>query len=66
MYQVLGLRKVQNTEPQTFELVLRDKENTDKGYFMTTKYGTEPEMRARLRDAGMSDGEIELLFQTAS
>jgi hypothetical protein len=41
---------------------LRDKENEKEGYVMTTHYGTEPELRARLKDAGMPDGDIERLF----
>jgi hypothetical protein len=63
VYQVLGLRKLQKMEPQKFELRLRDTENTQKGYFMRTEYGTEPELRARLKYAGMPDGDIERLFQ---
>ncbi len=63
MYQVLGLRQLENTEPQEFEIRLRDKENTKEGYVMTTDYGTEPELRARLKDAGMQDGDIERLFR---
>lgn len=66
MYQVLGLRKVENTEPQEFEIRLNDKENTKEGYVMTTAYGTESELRARLKSAGMHDGDIERLFRECS
>jgi hypothetical protein len=66
MYQVLGLRKTQNTEPQQFELQLRDKENLQHGYEMDTLFGTEPELRARLKEAGMVEAEIDRLFWQAS
>jgi hypothetical protein len=55
MYQVMGVRKIENTDPQEFEIRLKDKENIKPGYMMTTDNGTEPELRARLqgsRDAG--------------
>jgi hypothetical protein len=66
MFQVLGLRKIKDTEPQEFEIQLRDKENVKEGYVMTTNYSTEPELRSRLKDAGMPDGDIERLFSQAS
>jgi len=62
MYQVLGLRKVENTDPQEFEIRLKDKENTKSGYVMTTDYGTESELRARLKEAGMQEPDIDRLF----
>jgi hypothetical protein len=66
MYQVLGLRKVANTDPQEFEIRLKDNENTKPGYTMTTDYGTEPDLRIRLKDAGMQEADIERLFAQAS
>ena len=65
MYQVLGLRKIENTEPQKFEIRMKDKENTKPGYMMTTDYGTESELRARLKEAGMKEPDITRLFTQA-
>ena len=66
MYQVLGLRKIANTDPQEFEIRLKDKENTKPGYMMTTDSGTETELRTRLKDSGMREPDIERLFKQAS
>lgn len=66
MYQILALRKVGNTDPQQFEVLLKDTENTTRGYLMTTKYGTESELRMRLNEAGMPQSDINQLFLQAS
>jgi hypothetical protein len=66
MYQVVGVRKIENTDPQEFEIRLKDKENMKPGYVMTTEYGTEPELRAELKEAGMQQPDIERLFSAAS
>jgi len=66
MYQVLGIRKTPRTEPeQEYELRLRDKENNRPGYIQTTEYGTEVEVRTMLKDGGMTDAQIDVLFATA-
>jgi hypothetical protein len=66
MYQVMGLRKIEGTEPQEFEIRLKDKKNTKPGYLMTTDSGTEPELRARLKESGMHEPDIGRLFKQAS
>lgn len=66
MYQVMGLRKIEDTDPQEFEIRLEDKENTKPGYMMTTDIGTESELRSRLKEAGMQEPDIERLFKQAS
>ena len=67
MYQVLGIRKTAKTKPeQEFELRLRDKENTKPGYLHTTEYGTEAEVRTMLKDGGMPDAQIDILFAQAT
>lgn len=66
MYQVMGLRKIEDTDPQEFEIRLKDKENTKPGYMMTTDIGTESELRSRLKEAGMQEPDIERLFKQAS
>jgi hypothetical protein len=66
MYQVLGVRKIENTDPQEFEIRLKDKENTKPAYMMTTDNGTEPELRLKLKEAGMLEPDIEGLFKQAS
>jgi hypothetical protein len=63
MYQVIGLCKTGNTEPeQEYELRLRDKENTKPGYLLTSEYGTEAEVRAMLKNGGMADAQIDVYF----
>ena len=62
MYKVLGLNEVPNTEPQVFELVVKDPENTKKGYLWRTEYGTEPIIPSMLRDGGMSAVEVNSLL----
>ena len=66
MYQVLGIRKVEDTDPQEFEIRVNDKENTKQGYMFTTYNGTEPELRVGLKEAGMQEPEIDRLFKQAS
>jgi hypothetical protein len=64
--RVLGLRKLLNTNPQKYELRLHDAANEIRGYFQTTRYGTEGEIRAMLKDGGLTDGQIEFYFARAS
>lgn len=66
MYKIMGLRKIEDTEPQEFEIRLKDKENLKPQYMMTTDSGTEPELRARLKEAGMMEPEIDRLFKQVS
>ena len=66
MYQVLGLRRLQNTDPQEFEILFKDKANTKMGYVITTDHGTEPELRSRLKEGGILGPDIEKLFGSAS
>jgi hypothetical protein len=65
MYPVRGLRKVNNSNPQNFELWLTDPKNKKDGYLFTTKYGTEPEVRAMLKEAGLAEAAIDQLFRQA-
>jgi hypothetical protein len=65
MYPVRGLRKVTNSNPQQFELWLTDPKNKKDGYLFTTKYGTEPEVRTMLKEAGVPEADIDRLFRQA-
>ena len=40
-------------------------ENKKQGYLGRTGYGTEAKVRARLKDSGISEFEIEKLFKNA-
>lgn len=62
MYEVRRLTKISGTAPQKYELHLRDLENKTRGYFLTTKYGTEDELRAVLKDGGITEPDIDRLF----
>jgi len=66
MSQVLWIRKIENTDPQEFEIRVEDKENTKPGYMFTSYTGTEPELRVGLKEEGMRESDIERLFRQAS
>jgi hypothetical protein len=61
---VIGLRKTENKDPQEFKLKFKDSENKDKAA-VTTKYGSEPQLRTLLKNGGMSNPEIAHLFEDA-
>ncbi|MGA2855229.1 MAG: hypothetical protein ABSE40_00080 [Candidatus Sulfotelmatobacter sp.] len=63
--KVLGLRKVRNTEPQKYELRLFDTAEETRGYFQTTRYGTEEEIRAMMKDGGLPEGQIDFYLGQA-
>ncbi|MGA3135291.1 MAG: hypothetical protein ABSC88_04770 [Terracidiphilus sp.] len=62
MYKVLGIQKIPNTNPQQYELRLHDSENKKSGYVMTTEYGTEEQVRAMLKNGGLSNAQIDVYF----
>jgi hypothetical protein len=66
MFQVFGLRKVPDTDPQEYELRLKDKENMKPGYIGRMEYGTEAEVRVMLKDGGMSESDVDRLFKQAA
>jgi hypothetical protein len=60
MIQIVGVRKADKEEPPHYELayVDLDKKQNEKGYFQTTKYGTEAESPQAVevkRSAGRRD-----------
>ncbi|MGP8251305.1 MAG: hypothetical protein ACLQHF_04675 [Terracidiphilus sp.] len=65
MYKVLGLQKIPGSDPQEYELRLHDSENKKPGYVMDTEYGTEEQMRAMLKNGGLSDAQTDLFFAGA-
>jgi hypothetical protein len=65
MYTVLSLRIIPNTNPQQYELGLHDSENEKPGYEKNTEYGTEEQVRAMLKNGGLSDAQIDLYFAGA-
>jgi hypothetical protein len=64
--RVLGLRRLVGTNPQAYELRLYDMTEETRGYFQTTRYGTEEEVRAILKVGKLSEGQIEFYFARAS
>jgi hypothetical protein len=58
--QVLVLRKILNAKPQQFMLVLKDSRNVQH-----TEFGAEGEVCNILKAVGISQPEIEKLFQQA-
>jgi hypothetical protein len=66
MIQIIGVRIAGTEHPQQFELAYRDLERaTDRGYLVTTKYGTEFVLRSALKDCGVAESVIDALFQNA-
>lgn len=65
MYKVLSLQKRSNSGPQEYELRLHDSENKKSGYVMNTENGTEEQLRAMLKNGGLSDAQIDLYFAGA-
>lgn len=65
-FQVAGFRKTSNVHPdQEYELRLFDMAIAKPGYVGTLFHGTEAEMRAALKESGVPEGRIELLFAQA-
>jgi hypothetical protein len=64
-FQIIGLRKTGKTDEWEFELVMKDLENTTRGYTFTTKYGSEAAIREALLDAEVSQIEVQRLFASA-
>jgi hypothetical protein len=58
--QVLVLRKIFSTKPQQFMLVLKDPIKVQNNEF-----GAEAEVRTKLKALGISQPEIEKLFEQA-
>jgi hypothetical protein len=61
MIQVLKLRRILDTKPEQFMLVLKDPMNIEN-----TEFGAECNVRARLKTIGISQPEIDELFQSAN
>jgi hypothetical protein len=66
MIEKVTIRKASSDEPPLFEVAYFDTEKKDeKGYFRTTKYGTEPQMRELLKSCGILEAEIDDYFEAA-
>lgn len=65
MFEVINLLKTGKKDPQIFMLVLKDVDNTTKGYTQTTEHGTESQVREYLKNGGMSETKIDEAFRRA-
>jgi hypothetical protein len=65
MFRVVSLMKTGNSDPQQYTLVMKDLENTQKGYLGRTETGTEETIREALRKGGMPESEIDVAFARA-
>ncbi|HWH56812.1 MAG TPA: hypothetical protein VN682_04220 [Terriglobales bacterium] len=67
MIEIGHLTKADNDEPPHFELQYVDieKRQREKGYFQTTKYGSEAELREVLKSQGMQEHQIDEWFAKA-
>jgi hypothetical protein len=60
------VRKSSSDDPPRFHVGYFDLERSDEtGYFGTTEYGTEKQMRELLKSHGVSEAEIDALFERA-
>jgi hypothetical protein len=64
--KVLVLRRVPESDPQRYELQYNDTNEKTHGYFHSTEYGTEEEIRSMLKNGGLTEGQIEFYFAKAS
>jgi len=62
MLKVLSLIKIAKTDPPQYELRLYDSAEKHRGYVLVTEHGTNPEIRKKLRDIGIPESKIDLLF----
>jgi hypothetical protein len=62
MFRVISLNKTGNADPQQYTLVMKDLENTQKGYLGRTETGTEEAIRSALKNGGMPESEIDVAF----
>lgn len=65
MIEVISLRELGNETPKHFELKYKDLDNKGQSYTQTLKTGGESEVRATLEEGGISEPEIENLFENA-
>jgi hypothetical protein len=67
MIRDVKIRKASSDHPPLFEVGYFDLERADEtDYCRTTKYGTEPAMRALLVSVGVSSEEIDEYFEIAN
>jgi hypothetical protein len=64
-YHVINLTKVPGTDPQEFQLFVKDTENTKSGYRGRLECGTEEAVREALALGGMAQQQIDLWFRRA-
>ena len=65
MLRVVSLRKVGSEDPQEYELLLKDLDDKDAVHISQSNYGSEPQLRAKLKHCGMPDAEINKWFEKA-
>jgi hypothetical protein len=62
MLKVLSLTKIPETDPPHYELRLYDSAENNRGYVLFTENASGGGIRQKLREVGMSETEIDLLF----
>jgi hypothetical protein len=65
--KVVGVQRADNEKPPHFELAYVDLERkkNEKGYFQTTKFATEAELRKLMKEEEVPDAEIDGWFEKA-
>jgi hypothetical protein len=63
--KVLSLTKVPGSKPAQYHLRLYDSSEGKPGYVLITEHGPMGKIRGVLREAGLSEPDIDLLFAQA-
>lgn len=64
-YTITGLKKLPDTDPQEYMLLYKDLDNQKPGYSFSTEQGTESKLHHMLKNGGMSEAQISVLFAQA-
>lgn len=62
MFTVVGLKKLADSGPHQYKLTLRDKENKNPNHEGIIHFGTRSQIRSMLKDGGLNDAEIDVMF----
>jgi hypothetical protein len=66
MFRVVSLTKTGSADRPEYTVVLKDLEITQKGYLGRTETGTEEVVRHMLKNGGMPESEIDVVFARAN
>jgi hypothetical protein len=65
MFKVTELKKIADSGPQQYKLTVRDTEDTNPNHEGIIHFGTGSQIRSMLKDGGLNDAEIDVMFEAA-